>query len=88
MERCSATGKSIFRSLSDAMERVMDFRKNIQQLRNGRRRKHRQGKPKQKRVYLCEHCNGYHLTSWERYIRKRKQNDAAVRTLIVRRRPR
>ncbi|WP_257669585.1 hypothetical protein [Parapedobacter tibetensis] len=31
---------------------------------DGRRIKHRQGRPKQRRTYHCQHRGGYHLTSW------------------------
>ncbi len=32
--------------------------------RSGRRVKHRQGKPAQRRAYFCSYCQGYHLTKW------------------------
>lgn len=83
MERCEATGKAICLSPNEATERVMDFKERLHRLRNGRRRKHRQGRPKQKRAYRCEHCDGFHLTSWNMPFRKREQNIAALRKLIV-----
>lgn len=87
MKKCDATGKIRFGSLVEAMEKVFGFRMKLQRLWNGRRRKHRLGKPRQKRVYRCEYRQGYHLTSWESYKRKHKQNQAVLQALIIRKGP-
>jgi hypothetical protein len=33
---------------------------------NGRRIKHRKGRPVAKRAYYCEYCKGFHVTHWEK----------------------
>ncbi len=85
MEKCTATGKVIFDSSIDAKDRIEAFRQNIKKRRNGRRRKHRQGKAAQKRVYYCAHCKGYHLTRWEDYVKKNKTDKALLDMLIIKR---
>jgi hypothetical protein len=60
---CPATGKTIFETKSTAEEiraRLLAFSKARF---NGKRIKHRAGKPELKRAYLCGHCGAYHLTS-------------------------
>jgi len=62
---CSATGKTVFDTKAEAeevRERVMSFsRVKIE----GKRIKHRAGRPALKRSYFCEYCEGWHLTSFE-----------------------
>lgn len=62
---CSDTGKVIYSTKAEAMDVMAGFRARLKvKSEYGVRIKHRMGKPKTKRVYYCEHCEGYHLTSW------------------------
>ena len=68
--KCSATGKIGFETKGDAQETMMNIKNSSNFYRydtnsQKRRVKRRQGKPEQKRAYLCEHCDMWHLTSWE-----------------------
>lgn len=67
--KCSATGKTGFETKGDAQETMMNIKNssNFYRYEGGTRKrvKRRQGKPEQKRAYLCEHCQMWHLTSWE-----------------------
>lgn len=65
--RCEETGKTVFDSMAAGRETIIKFRARCHIGSNGRRRKHRQGKPSLKRVYHCEFCGGYHLTSRKYY---------------------
>ncbi len=67
MLKCAATGKVIFSSMMEArcvmfnLKWAYKIRKDI----NGKRIKHRQGRPVQRRAYICPYCEGYHLTRWK-----------------------
>ncbi|RKR84414.1 hypothetical protein BDD43_4649 [Mucilaginibacter gracilis] len=61
--KCEDTGKTRFDSLAEAKDIMLRFRGMWKLHREGKRRKHRQGKPAQKRAYYCGYCGGYHLTS-------------------------
>lgn len=67
--RCHVTGKVAFETKGAAQESMRAIKAGYDFKRyNGstwKRTKHRQGKPAQKRAYLCEHCDHWHLTSWE-----------------------
>lgn len=67
LQKCVATGKVIFSSYLEARLVMYGLKWGYKRHRdvNGKRIKHRQGKPQQKRVYFCSHCNGYHLTKWD-----------------------
>lgn len=70
-QKCEATGKRIFTNEADARDRIGKFRWLLKKINaNGRHRKHRMGKPSQKRVYVCPYCGGYHLTKWPFYCPK------------------
>jgi len=80
--KCEATGKVRFNSEKEAKESMFRFRFTWKILRQGKRRKHRQGKPAQKRSYFCEHCNGYHQTSWEPF-RPKEHLNPILKELII-----
>lgn len=60
--KCKISGKRVFESHSEAKGTMLAFTIRIRLKYQGRRRKHRQGKPAAKRVYLCPFCRGYHIT--------------------------
>jgi hypothetical protein len=60
--QCKISGKRIFESHSEAKEIMIAFNNRIRTKYQGKRIKHRQGKPQAKRVYLCPFCSGYHIT--------------------------
>ncbi len=64
MEKCIATGKSVFASLEEARLMVLRFRWGFKIHRDlfGKRIKHRTGRPIQCRAYYCHQCGGYHIT--------------------------
>lgn len=68
-ERCSATGKIMFETKGEANESMVAIKSGQNHMRyvgsTLKRIKRRQGKTSQKRAYLCEHCDNWHLTSWE-----------------------
>lgn len=73
---CSVTGKRIYSTLSDAKNAILTLKTSTSYVWDGnqkRRLKHRQGKVRQKRTYLCDHCNSFHLTSWETEHKKNKK---------------
>jgi len=81
-KKCRETGKVIFTSWIEAQLVMLDLKWNYLYKRNeeGRRIKHRQGRPIQRRAYYCTHCNGYHLTKWKKsnfntYTEKRWRRD-------------
>lgn len=63
-----ATGKVTFKRLIEARFAILSIRWNFRNRRDelGRRIKHRQGVPAQRRAYFCEHCAGYHITKWKK----------------------
>jgi len=65
--KCRATGKVAFPSLIEAKWRMINF-KFMTRIRNkdGKRVKHRMGKPACKRAYYCKFCKGYHITKWDK----------------------
>lgn len=67
--RCPATGKVSYETKGAAQTALYNIKTSQNhKVFNGtefKRQKRRQGKPAQKRAYLCEHCDQYHLTSWE-----------------------
>jgi hypothetical protein len=65
--KCTATGKVIFSSLLEARLVMFNLKWGYRKHKdiNGKRIKHRQGKPAQRRGYYCIHCGGYHLTKWK-----------------------
>ncbi|QIH31450.1 hypothetical protein [Sphingobacterium sp. DR205] len=67
-KKCRETGKVIFASWIEARLVMLDLKWNylFKRDRTGRRIKHRQGRPIQRRAYFCTYCRGYHLTKWEK----------------------
>ena len=65
-KKCLATGKVSFETLIEARIAMFLLKWGYKRHRDiyGKRIKHRQGKPAQKRVYYCPDCDGYHLTKW------------------------
>lgn len=63
--KCEATGKSIYTTEGEAKRVMNDLKHGFHIWLGHTRKKRRHRKPKQKRVYFCSHCQGYHLTSWE-----------------------
>jgi hypothetical protein len=60
---CLKTGKTGFPSQRVAMEQIQKFKAFNRMKINGRRIKHRVGKPEQTRAYQCPSCSQWHLTS-------------------------
>lgn len=63
MGKCEATGKVIFETEGLANERLKQI-KSHNKISTTKRSK---GRSKIKRIYYCEHCNGYHFTSYDKY---------------------
>lgn len=62
---CTETGKIIFERMEDARIALGYLRYSGKQTTlDGKRIKHRWGKARQRRIYYCSSCKGYHLTSW------------------------
>lgn len=86
MEKCRATGKVIFASAQDARIAMFNLKWGFKKHKDlfGKRIKHRQGRPDQRRAYYCVHCDGYHLTKWKtrafRHYRK-KMNEVISRSV-------
>jgi hypothetical protein len=67
-KKCQATGKVTFETYGEARNALLRIRLAWKyHTVDGKRSKHRVGKPAQKRVYYCPHCGGYHLTHWVVY---------------------
>lgn len=66
--KCRATGKVIFPSQLEARCAMFRFklRSRVKSVTDGRRIKHRMGKPACRRAYYCRLCKGYHITKWKR----------------------
>ncbi len=66
LQKCLATGKVVFASYLEAHIVMFNLKWGYKKHKDihGKRIKHRQGKPEQKRAYFCTYCNGYHLTKW------------------------
>ncbi|MCT1526218.1 hypothetical protein [Sphingobacterium hotanense] len=64
--KCRATGKVIFETLIEAKLTMFRLKWGFRHIKDiyGKRVKHRQGRPVQKRAYYCPHCDGFHLTKW------------------------
>lgn len=76
-KKCKATGKVTFASFLEAKACMYTLKWNYHRRKDmfGKRIKHRQGKPAQRRVYSCDFCQGYHLTRWKKshfnkYVKK------------------
>ena len=62
---CPDSGKIIFESMGDARCTLAFIKQSIKhKALDGRRIKHRHYKVRQRRIYYCSFCKGYHLTSW------------------------
>lgn len=66
-KKCRVTGKVIFSTLVEARLTIVRLKwaRRITDM-YGKRIKHCQGKPAQKRAYYCPHCKGFHLTKWDK----------------------
>ena len=66
--KCRATGKVAFPSRFDAQYAMFRFklRSRVKNVTNGKRIKHRMGKPACRRAYYCRLCKGYHITKWKK----------------------
>ncbi|MFU1857233.1 hypothetical protein ACK8HY_09470 [Sphingobacterium sp. NGMCC 1.201703] len=66
--KCRATGKVIFPSRFEARCAMFRFklRSRVKNVTDGRRIKHRMGKPSSRRAYYCRFCAGYHITKWKK----------------------
>ena len=69
-DKCSLTGKTIYLTMSDARTSMYGFSVRHWDPVTHKRRNRRVKKKEQKRVYYCEGCRGYHLTSQEYYKEK------------------
>ena len=65
--KCNLTGKTTFDSVSEAKDSMFGFGFRNWDPVTLQRRNRRIKKKEQKRVYFCEGCQGYHLTSQEYY---------------------
>lgn len=65
-ERCAASGKTIFETEEEAIEVMNRIKGYNSDPLNNKRQKH-----DPKRVYLCEFCTGWHLTSIESWKDKK-----------------
>lgn len=62
---CPDSGKIIFESMQDARCALAFIKQSAKHKGiDGRRIKHRSHKVRQRRIYYCSFCKGYHLTSW------------------------
>lgn len=62
---CSDSGKTFFKNIEDARSALFIIRQSVTHRGiDGKRIKHRCRKARQRRVYHCSFCEGYHLTSW------------------------
>ncbi len=68
--KCIASGKTIFKTQEEAENRILSLKYKFHCLKKINHYKHRFQKPKQKRVYKCPDCRGYHLTSKDRSMVK------------------
>lgn len=76
--KCRATGKVRFNSRSEAsfFMHWLKWRYKKWRLRPDRRKRNfnkGQGRPKQRYVYSCTHCKGYHITKENPYDFNRKK---------------
>lgn len=69
-ELCFATGKVAFETKGEA-QRITQGRKRTYSI-DGKRRNRFQGKRRECRVYLCEECGKWHLTSIVAWDTKKK----------------
>lgn len=73
------TGKVRFASRVEAEVVIFSLRGVLKRKdENGKRIKHRGGKPVAKRAYYCIYCKGYHVTRWPKsnynsYVEKRNR---------------
>lgn len=63
--KCKITNKTRYATKGDAQKALENIKNSIYHKKDGKRNKHRQGKPAQKRAYPCKECKGWHLTSIE-----------------------
>ena len=62
---CPDSGKIFFKSRQEAGSALATIKHSVKYRGiDGRRIKHRSHKVRQKRIYYCSFCRGYHLTSW------------------------
>jgi hypothetical protein len=63
---CPDSGKIIFETMKDARYALALIQQSAKHRSpDGRRIKHRCLKVRQRRIYYCSYCKGYHLTSWK-----------------------
>jgi len=80
---CPDSGKTFFKSMEDARSVLVMIKQSVKHRGiDGRRIKHRSHKVRQKRIYYCSFCKGYHLTSlrwwpWgnEKYLLNHSENN-------------
>ena len=66
---CEATGKTIYENHMTADEAKNKHYYNVLKRKvEGRRYKHRSGRPHRCRIYRCEHCEGFHLTHMPKWV--------------------
>lgn len=80
-DKCRMTGKVRFSTRIEAELVIIALHRMLKRKdENGKRIKHRSGKPVAKRAYFCQYCNGYHVTRWKKrdfnsYLEKRDKLD-------------
>lgn len=62
-ERCQASGKVMYPTKSEATKVMSALRNPKRSYQNGKRINRRMGKPAYNRVYFCNDCNSFHITS-------------------------
>lgn len=72
--KCNLTGKTIYATLSEAKASMFGFGfRHVDPITNQRINR-RVKKKEQKRVYYCDGCQGYHLTSQDFYTEEKRYN--------------
>jgi len=77
-QKCKISGKRIFETYGDAKEMMISFKNRVKYKKDGKRIKHRQGKPEARRVYLCPHCDGYHITKEAHFREYQAENTKQI----------
>lgn len=80
--KCDATGKSIYTTEGEAKRVMNELKRGFHKWLGHTRKKRRHKKPRQKRVYFCSHCQGFHLTSWETWPHNTRLETKNIETKI------
>jgi hypothetical protein len=91
LSKCEVTGKTRYSTPGDAKVAILKIKHKgtCHESITLKRIKRRVGRPDQCRYYLCQHCKGYHLTSWTAPLKKNtiikqaKERDKNNKGLVV-----